>query len=235
MAQPGLHSATYMVRRKVGKSGAKRKRKKNTMAGRACATLPPPKDRLPGDQTAQAKWPGVRTQHSEITARSWMGRFLEGDAAQRGAVHGMWKPHWWHWPDCPAAPKCDLCPTNPSNRQDTPGTCPCTMNPQCTPLLTPPRDPLWQWRGQGQAQAGLAGVRDRALCGRRWQLGECTWSGEDRVRQCWTRPALWWNRDQATIPTAFGKREVAGDCLLTAKPDPPWHMKGQMSETGLSE
>ena len=38
MAQPGLHSAMYMVRRKAAKSGAKRKRKKNTMVGEACAT-----------------------------------------------------------------------------------------------------------------------------------------------------------------------------------------------------
>ena len=37
-AQPGLHSATSTVRRKAAKSGAKRKRKKNTMAGGACAT-----------------------------------------------------------------------------------------------------------------------------------------------------------------------------------------------------
>ena len=43
MAQPGLHSMTKMVRRKVAKSGAKRKRKKNTLAGRVCAThtIPP--------------------------------------------------------------------------------------------------------------------------------------------------------------------------------------------------
>ena len=40
MAQPGLHSATYMVRRKAAKSGIKRKRKKNTMSGGACATPP---------------------------------------------------------------------------------------------------------------------------------------------------------------------------------------------------
>ena len=38
MAQPGLHSTTYMVRRKAAKRGAKRKRKKNTMAGGVCAT-----------------------------------------------------------------------------------------------------------------------------------------------------------------------------------------------------
>ena len=38
MAQPGLHSAMYMVRINVAKSGAKRKRKKNTMVGRACTT-----------------------------------------------------------------------------------------------------------------------------------------------------------------------------------------------------
>ena len=39
MAQPGLHSATYMVKRKAAKRGMKRKRKKNTMADRVCATV----------------------------------------------------------------------------------------------------------------------------------------------------------------------------------------------------
>ena len=40
MAQPGLHRAMYIVRRAVAKRGARRKRKKNTMVGGACATAP---------------------------------------------------------------------------------------------------------------------------------------------------------------------------------------------------
>ena len=37
-AQPSLHSTMYMVRTRAKERGKKRKRKKSTMAGGACAT-----------------------------------------------------------------------------------------------------------------------------------------------------------------------------------------------------
>ena len=40
MAQPGLHSMAMAISTKEKKRGSKRKRKKSTMAGGACATLP---------------------------------------------------------------------------------------------------------------------------------------------------------------------------------------------------